>query len=204
MYADKVLVALDDIDESEELFSIPHDTVLNPYNSELRQHIPEEFASLGPWFSLVLVMMYEFSKGQASRWWPYLEILPNHFDTLIHWSQSELAELQGSAVLSKIGKEAADRAFIETLLPLAIKHAGLFGEFAIQLRTANPKDFFLGLAHRMATLVMAYAFDLETVYRPEDEDEDGFLSDEDDPPKGMVPLADLLNAEAERNNVSMR
>ena len=149
-------------------------------------------------------MMYEFSKGQASRWWPYLEILPSQFDTLIYWSQSELAELQGSAVVSKIGREEADKAFFETLLPLAIKHAALFGEFAIQLSTANIKDFFLELAHRMATLVMAYAFDLETVYRPEDAGEDGFFSDDkDDPSKGMVPLADLLNAEAEGNNVSM-
>lgn len=202
--ANTVLVALEDIDESEELFAIPHSIILNLHNSELRQHIPEELASLDPWLSLVLVVMYEFSKRQASRWWPYLEILPSQFDTLIYWSRLELAELQASAVVSKIGKKEADKAFIETLLPLAIQHAGLFGEFAIQLNTANPQDFFLELAHRMATTVMAYAFDLEKVCRPEDADEEGFLSDdEDDPPKGMVPLADLLNAEAERNNVSV-
>ncbi|KAL9123299.1 MAG: hypothetical protein Q9187_000138 [Circinaria calcarea] len=202
--AGRGIIALEDIDESEELFSVPHSTVLNTCNSELHHYIPEELASLDPWLSLVLVMIYEFSQGQASRWWPYLEILPTKFDTLMYWTRSELAELQGSAVVTKIGREEADKVFVETLLPLVIKHGGLFGEFAVQLRTADPQGFFLGLAHRMATLIMAYGFDLEKVNRPEDVDEDGFLSDdEDEPPKGMVPLADLLNAEAERNNARL-
>ena len=42
-----------------------------------------------------------------------------------------------------------------------------------------------------------------TVYKDK-EDEDGYVEDdEEDPPKGMVPLADMLNADAERNNARL-
>ena len=56
---------------------------------------------------------------------------------------------------------------------------------------------------------MAYAFDIE---KSEDDDDEGdandesYMTDDEDEqlPKGMVPLADLLNADADRNNVSSR
>jgi SET domain-containing protein 6 len=52
----------------------------------------------------------------------------------------------------------------------------------------------------MATLIMAYAFDFE----PEQEDEDWQDDTSEIPslPKAMVPLADLLNADGDKNNVS--
>ena len=163
-----------------------------------------DLLTLDPWLSLVLVMIYESGKGQASRWWPYWRVLPCEFDTLVYWSPAELEELQGSAVVSKIGKEAANQAFITSLLPLAVKHADIFGEYATDLKSPAAKDFFMPLAHRMATLVMAYAFDIDQDERFQEADEDGFLpDDEENPSKGMVPLADMLNADADRNNVSI-
>lgn len=59
----------------------------------------------------------------------------------------------------------------------------------------------------MGSLILAYSFDIE-----KDEDnssksgEDGFVTDDDDEDenlltKGMVPMADMLNADADRNNV---
>ena len=152
--------------------------------------------------SLTFVLLYESGKGHTSSWWPYLLILPHQFDTLIYWSKSEIAELQGSTVAAKIGKEDADKAFLEELMPLAIKHAELFGEYSSWLKEPNAQDRFLPLAHRMASLVMAYAFDLEKEERIENADEDGFLSDDEhDPPKGMVPLADIFRADAGKTNV---
>ena len=121
---------------------------------------------------------------------------------MIYWSRTEIAELQGSAVVAKIGKENVDKVFVEVLMPLATKHAALFGEYSTWLKEANAQDHFLPIAHRMASLIMAYAFDLEKEELVENADEDGFLSDdEDDPSKGMVPLADMFNADAEKNNV---
>lgn len=185
------------------LFRIPHNAVLSTANSDLKEHIPHELAALDPWLSLVLVMIYEFGKGRASRWWKYWQVLPYELDTLVYWSPAELAELQGSAVLSKIGKEDADKAFIDSLLPLATEYADLFGAYATTFKGSNAQRDFLTLAHRMATLVMAYAFDIEGEEKAEAADEDGFISDdEENPPKGMVPLADMLNADGDRNNVS--
>ena len=184
------------------LFRIPHGIILSASNSDLKDQMPDELAALDSWLSLVLVMIYESGKGRASRWWQYWEVLPHEFDTLIYWSPPQLAELQGSAVVSKVGKDDADNAFISSLLPLATKHADLFGLYAPVLAGPNPERGFLTLAHRMATLIMAYAFDLEGEEKVEQADEDGFLSDdEENPPKGMVPLADMLNADGDKNNV---
>ena len=47
----------------------------------------------------ILVMIYEDGLGQKSKWWNYLQLLPDDFDTLIYWSSSDIAELVGSAVL---------------------------------------------------------------------------------------------------------
>jgi len=52
---------------------------------------------------------------------------------------------------------------------------------------------------------MAYAFDIEPTNPRGDVDEEGFADEEDDDalPKGMVPLADMLNADADRNNARL-
>ena len=55
----------------------------------------------------------------------------------------------------------------------------------------------------MATLIMAYAFDIEY---GDDSDED-CLNDSSiiaDLPKAMIPLADIFNADGEKMNVSHR
>ena len=119
----------------------------------------------------------------------------------MYWSDTELSELQGSSVVSKIGKAAADEAFTKTLLPLVRKYADLFGIYAADFKARNLKGLFLPIAHRMATLIMAYAFDLETEENAEP-DEDGFVSDDEGNLfKGMVPLADMLNANGTKANV---
>ena len=146
-------------------------------------------------------MIYDSGKGESSRWWPYWKVLPSEFNTLMYWSDAELTELQGSSVISKIGKAAADEAFIETLLPLVRKYADLFGIYAADFEALDSKELFLHIAHRMATLIMAYAFDLEKEENAKPDD-DGFLSDdEENPSKGMVPLADMLNANGTKVNV---
>jgi N-lysine methyltransferase SETD6 len=74
------------------------------------------------------------------------------------------------------------------------------------LESTLSDDAIIALAHRMGSTIMAYAFDLEKVTGEEIEgDDEGFVSDDDDVtmPKGMVPLADMLNADADRNNVAI-
>ncbi len=162
--------------------------------------MPEAFQGLDMWMSLILVMMYEADQKEKSTWWPYFRILPEDFDTLMLWSPSDLAELQGSAVVKKIGKKEADASFIEQLLPVVKRQHALLGDYTTAFANSDAEAHFLKIAHRMATLIMAYAFDFEPDQVDEDWQDD--TSEISSLPKAMVPLADLFNADGDKNNVS--
>jgi SET domain-containing protein 6 len=163
---------------------------------------------LGPWLSLILVMLYENINGNASNWAPYFSVLPTEFNTLMFWSEDELAELQASAVVNKIGKEGANEAFMEQLLPVIKEFAPIFfagDERAAQRAEEMRDERNVTLMHNMGSLIMAYAFDVEPATPRKDVDEEGFAEEEEDEalPKGMIPLADMLNADADRNNARL-
>ena len=164
---------------------------------------------LGPWASLILVMLYEYFNGDASNWAAYFSVLPADFNTLMYWTEDELAELQASAVVNKIGKESANEMFLEQLLPVIKEIAPIFfaGDERAPQRAEELRDERnLALMHRMGSLIMAYAFDIEPTVSKKDVDEEGYASEDEDAalPKGMVPLADMLNADADRNNARDR
>jgi SET domain-containing protein 6 len=154
---------------------------------------------------MVVVMIYESLKTPDTLWRPYFRVLPGHFDTLIYWSPAELAELQGSAVTQKIGKDEADKTFCEQVMPIMRKSPELFPypPGVESYEGPSGQATILAMAHTMATLVMAYGFDIEKDESKQQVDDEGFVSDDDeeDLPKGMVPLADMLNADALANNV---
>jgi SET domain-containing protein 6 len=163
---------------------------------------------LGPWLSLILVMLYEYTNGEASNWAPYFSVLPTEFNTLMFWSEEELVELQASAVVNKIGKEGAEEAFMEQLLPVIKEFAPVFfaGDERANQRAEEMRDERnVTLMHKMGSLIMAYAFDVEPATPRKDVDEEGFVEEEEDEalPKGMIPLADMLNADADRNNARL-
>jgi SET domain-containing protein 6 len=163
---------------------------------------------LGPWASLILVMLYEYFNGDASNWAAYFSVLPADFNTLMYWTEDELAELQASAVVNKIGKESANEMFLEQLLPVIKEIAPIFfaGDERAPQRAEELRDERnLALMHRMGSLIMAYAFDIEPTISKKDVDEEGYASEDEDAalPKGMVPLADMLNADADRNNARL-
>ncbi|KAJ9642960.1 Ribosomal lysine N-methyltransferase 4 [Coniosporium tulheliwenetii] len=206
-HAGRGVVALHDIAEDEPLFTIPRSAILTSANSSLAQTHPSLLSALpDPWLALTLAMLHEHLLGASSRWSPYFAILPTDFDTLMFWTDDELAELQASAVRHKIGKEAADAAFREHILPVVRQHRDVFFGAATGAPEL-PDAEILALAHRMGSTIMAYAFDME----PEggsagkEVDEEGYASEEEDEalPKGMVPLADMLNADADRNNAKL-
>ncbi|KAG8532121.1 uncharacterized protein KY384_003758 [Bacidia gigantensis] len=192
-------VAREDIDMDENLFTINSASFLSVQNSDLYQMHKLQLQSLPPWIALVLTLLYEDGKGEASQWWPYLNILPTEFDTLIYWSSSELSELQASAVVHKIDKDDAEEQFLNRLLPFVKANTSLFAMHVKTLEDANAKSFFLGICLRMATLIHAYGFDLN----PDEPSDEEFEEDDDviiEPNVAMIPLADLLNADADQNN----
>ena len=80
IFAKASTVAVEDVDEDEELFTIPQFNVLTVQNSSLQQVKPHVLECLDSWNSLVLVMIYEDGLGEESAWWNYLQMLPTTFD----------------------------------------------------------------------------------------------------------------------------
>ncbi|EPS26225.1 hypothetical protein PDE_01161 [Penicillium oxalicum 114-2] len=208
--AGRGVVARSSILEGEELFSIPRNLILAVQNSELRNLLEPDLEALGPWLSLMLVMLFEYSKGTNSKWAAYFRVLPTRFDTLMFWSSEELRELQASAIVDKIGKKGADESILQSIVPVVRANPNLFPPVhgVPSYEGDAGAATLLELAHVMGSLIMAYAFDIE---KPETEDDDvddndeSYMTDDEDEqlPKGMVPLADLLNADADRNNARL-
>lgn len=198
-------VARQEIAEDEELFAVPRPLVLMTTTSSIPPSVLEPLAESGPWPPLITTIVYEYLRKEASPWYPYFQVLPTTFDTLMFWNAAELAELQASAVVDKIGKAQAEETWKETIIPQMFKYPDLF---PVRGATASDRTAeLIKLAHMAGSLIMAYAFDID---RDEDDDrprdggsDDEFEEDdEDEPLKGMVPYADMLNADADRNNVS--
>ncbi|OJD26763.1 hypothetical protein ACJ73_01852 [Blastomyces percursus] len=205
--AGRGIVALSDIDEEEELFAIPQNLVLSFQNSKLKDLLHINESDLGPWLCLILVMIYEYLQGGASPWSRYFQVLPTEFDTLMFWTDEELRELRGSAVLNRIGKSDAEAAILRDIFPIVSRNPHLFPPVNGLGSYDSPdgRATLLSLAHRMGSLIMAYSFDIEKGEDEEREGQDGYVTDEEEQEllKGMVPLADLLNADADRNNARL-
>lgn len=200
------------------LFTIPRQAIICPATSELAAKAPEIFseASLGeegengrvqgqgqesltslsvPWASLILVMMYEYLRGDESPWKPYLDVLPTAFETPMFWSEDELRELQASSVVQKTARKEADLMFLSKILPVIHARRDLF--FSQGVAPLGDKEL-LNLAHQMASAIMSYSFELEAD-EDEENEEEGWVEDKGDVMLGMVPMADILNADAEFN-----
>ncbi|KXT03454.1 hypothetical protein AC578_1630 [Pseudocercospora eumusae] len=195
-----VPVATEDLAEDEELFSIPRTSILTTETSDLPTAISQDLND--PWLSLILAMVYEYLRGTESPFNPYFDVLPENFDTLMFWTDDELQHLKGSAVVEKIGKEGADTKFSEQLIPIIAQHTDIF-------KTGSRSNHeLLALCHRMGSTIMAYAFDLEKPTSDQstenvEEWEEDEEEEEEILPKGMIPLADMLNANADSNNAKL-
>ncbi|KAI1440205.1 SET domain-containing protein [Annulohypoxylon stygium] len=216
--AGRGIVATADIPEDTVLFSIPRTSIINTQTSDLPKRIPQVFETTGledadneadedgsetsgppdNWISLILVMIYEYLQGDKSRWKPYFDVLPTQFETLMYWSEQDLQELQASAMVGKIGKDEADEMFRARVLPVVEEHADVF--YPEGSRKLSEQEL-LNLSHQMGSTIMSYAFDLENDDEEGDpENDDEWVEDKEGTlMMGMVPMADILNADAEFN-----
>lgn len=122
------------------------------------------------------------------------------------WPDEPLRELQASPVLKRIGKEEAEAAFYSVILPILEKNRSEFHPKLYPQNESYVRETLLPLYHGAGSVIMAYAFDIEKDQSTQDIDEEGFRSDEEDEflPKGLIPMADMLNADADMNNVWSR
>ncbi|POS79010.1 SET domain-containing protein [Diaporthe helianthi] len=184
------------------------DNHMNSEGGEAEDEDGDDDKSQDSWTSLILVLIYEYLQGANSSWKPYLDVLPtiDDFSTPMFWAADELAELQASPVADKVGRDEADKMVRTKILPVVRAHpAVFFPEGTAQLGD----DELVQLAFRMGSVIMAYAFDLE---KEDDEDkksqeshaeeveEDEWVEDREGKTMlGMVPMADILNADATFN-----
>ncbi|KAF2405066.1 SET domain-containing protein [Trichodelitschia bisporula] len=194
--ASRGVVALSNIAPDEELFRIPRSIILTPSS------LPSLPADADPWTGLILSLIAAHNAGPASPWAPYLAVLPplEAFNTLLFWTEGELAELQASPVLGRIGAAEAREMIAERVVPVIEAEPARYGY------AASPgRDEIFATANRFASIIMAYAFDIERDPAERQPDEEGYVTEDEDAelPKGMVPLADALNADGERNNARL-
>ena len=202
-------MATKDIPLDCTLFTIPRSAIINVETSELPKKLPNVFEAafeeededaepLDPWESLILIMLYEHLQADASRWKPYLDVLPTTFDTPMFWSEAELKELNGTVLTQeKIGKQASDDKLRSRIVPVVLQNPSVFYPSGSKQRS---EDELFSLAHRMGSTIMAYAFDLDNKEEDSEEEEDGWVVDTDAQTMlGMVPMADILNANADFN-----
>ncbi|KAK5655637.1 hypothetical protein OQA88_5568 [Cercophora sp. LCS_1] len=196
------IIANTTIPAETPLFTIPRSSILCAATSPLSTHLPDLFDLDNPsntqdsWTLLILILIHAHLQGPTSPWHPYLSILPTDFNTPMFWGEADLAHLQASTILPKIGKESADTMLREKVLSVVSANPAIFYPPGTQPLSENE---LLSLAHRMGSAIMAYAFDLD---KEDDEDEegDGWVEDKEGRIMlGMVPMADMLNADAEFN-----
>lgn len=177
--------------------------MLTTTTSSIPPAVLDPLKDTGAWPPLIVTIIYEFLRKEKSPWFPYFQVLPTSFDSLMFWSTAELEALQASAVVGKIGKYQAEEAWKETIIPVLLSNPDLF-PVASQSDAEKTTDL-IKLAHMAGSLIMAYAFDIdkddENSETQTDPDEEFEEDDEDEPLKGMVPFADMLNADADQNNV---
>ncbi|KAG8214259.1 SET domain-containing protein [Butyriboletus roseoflavus] len=129
------------------------------------------------WVGLILCMMWEDAwahesdamdrgaQGQhdvQTKWGPYMRTLPTTFDTPMFWSAEELEELQGTAVIDKIGRDDVARAYSEQLVPAINTSPALFPP-------SHHGDWYtLDAYHRAGSRILSRSF---TVNRWTDNDE---------------------------------
>ncbi|KAG6831726.1 hypothetical protein H0H87_004277 [Tephrocybe sp. NHM501043] len=224
------VMALKDIPEEHVLFSIPRSLLLSTQTS----HLPSRF---GPtawkdmqlnqgWTGLILCMMWE-SANSGSKWKEYLAILPNHFDTPMFWDENDLKELDGTSVVEKLGREEAEQAYREKVLPAIQSRPDLFPPESAHFYT-------LANYHLMGSRILSRSFsverwdsgeeeagassaltntrshemDVDSPDGPEGEhgDNESEVEEEDDEDSSdtaMVPMADMLNARYGSENAKL-
>ncbi|KOS16992.1 Ribosomal N-lysine methyltransferase 4 [Escovopsis weberi] len=206
--AGRGIMATQDVPADTVLFTIPRSMILNPDTFALREPQGKILRAFkdehggpegqpSPWPLMIMILMSEFFQDQRSRFLPYIEVLPGAFETPMFWTEEELAQLQASPTRSKIGKDAAEHMFREKIVPFIRKH-----EHGFEGSERWSDEELVSLAHRMGSTLMSYAFDFDRDAEPERDEDEEWEEDaehEAQSTMGMVPMADILNADAEFN-----
>ncbi|XP_027096943.1 ribulose-1,5 bisphosphate carboxylase/oxygenase large subunit N-methyltransferase, chloroplastic-like [Coffea arabica] len=120
------LVATRDIAKNEVVLEVPKRFWINP-DAAAASEIGSVCSGLKPWIAVALFLLTEKSR-EDSKWKFYFEILPQSTDSTIFWSDEELAELQGTQLLSTtLGvKEYVQNEFLKVEAEVILPNQKLF------------------------------------------------------------------------------
>ncbi|KAL7401608.1 hypothetical protein ABVT39_001964 [Epinephelus coioides] len=190
--ADYGMLAKDDIEEGEVLFTIPRSALLHQETTKVSALLEKERSCLessSGWVPLLLALLYEYTSPQ-SHWKPYLSLWSN-FKTLDHpmfWSKEERDRLlKGTGIPEAVDTDLANiqREYTDVVLPFITKHPDLW----------SPSTHTLDLYTQLVAFVMAYSFQ-----EPQEDEDDEDDEEEKAPnPPMMVPMADMLNHVSNHN-----
>ncbi|KAK9239702.1 hypothetical protein V1525DRAFT_448682 [Lipomyces kononenkoae] len=178
------VIATAAIEEGELLFAIPRSVILSVENSRITEKVPE-ISELDPWLGMIVTMMAE--DRPDSRWKPYFDILPKTFTTPMFWSTTDLEELSGTTVLSQLGRDDAEAAYREIVLPIIRKHVDVFGKV----------DQSIDAYHRMGSLILSYSFDIEREGHVYENERYGDANDDEEASVEELPPVDESEDEEE-------
>ncbi|XP_008298936.1 N-lysine methyltransferase setd6 [Stegastes partitus] len=187
------MLAKDNIEEGEVLFTIPRSALLHQGTTKVSALLEKEKSSLessSGWVPLLLSLLYEYTTSQ-SHWKPYLSLWTN-FKTLDHpmfWPKEERERLlRGTGVPEAVDTDLNNiqREYTDVVLPFMIRHPDLW----------NPNTHTLELYTKLVAFVMAYSF--QEPQEEEDDEEDEEEEQAPNPPM-MVPMADMLNHVSNHN-----
>ncbi|MBN3309797.1 SETD6 methyltransferase, partial [Amia calva] len=182
------MLAKEEIDEGEVIFSIPRTALLYQENSKVKSVLEKEKESLesaSGWVPLLLALMWEYTSPD-SHWRPYLSLWPDlkSLDQPMFWSAEERERLlHGTGIPEAVDRDLTNiqKEYTDIILPFIQAHNQLW----------DPEKHTLQLYKSLVAFVMAYSFQ-----EPLDDDEE----DEKEPnPPMMVPMADLLNHVSNHN-----
>ncbi|XP_070763845.1 N-lysine methyltransferase setd6 [Enoplosus armatus] len=188
------MLAKDNIEEGEVLFTIPRSALLHQGTTKVSALLEKERSPLessSGWVPLLLALLYEYTSTQ-SHWKPYLSLWTN-FKTLDHpmfWSKGDRDRLlRGTGIPEAVDTDLANiqREYTDVVLPFITKHPDLW----------NPDTHTLELYTQLVAFVMAYSFQ-----EPQEEEDDEEDQEEDEKapnPPMMVPMADMLNHVSNHN-----
>uniref|UniRef100_A0A8C8RX81 N-lysine methyltransferase SETD6 n=1 Tax=Pelusios castaneus TaxID=367368 RepID=A0A8C8RX81_9SAUR len=186
--SDYGMLAREDLQIGEVLFTIPRAALLSQHTTSIRSLLEKDqvfLDSQSGWVPLLLSLLYECT-ASSSHWHPYLSLWPDldGTDHPMFWPEEERVRLlQGTGIVEAVNKDLANiqLEYTSIILPFMESHLDIF----------DPKLHTLELYQRLVAFVMAYSFQ-----EPLDEEDE----DEKEPnPPVMVPMADILNHVANHN-----
>nr|XP_030138061.3 N-lysine methyltransferase SETD6 [Taeniopygia guttata] len=182
------MLAAEELEAGEVLFTIPRTALLSQHTTSIHallQEAQESLQSQSGWVPLLLALLHEYTASN-SHWQPYFSLWQD-FRSLDHpmfWPQEERTRLlQGTGIPEAVDKDLANiqLEYNSIILPFMETHPDIF----------DPKLHTLELYKELVAFVMAYSF--QEPLEEEEEDEKG-----PNPPM-MVPVADILNHVANHN-----